>query len=81
VAPEKSKKYSYSDVAGSIFGVEEESALYGSVSKKNLSEEEMQELIFELESEMLEAAEKMEYERAASLRERIKKFSADRFVK
>jgi excinuclease UvrABC helicase subunit UvrB len=41
----------------------------------------MQELIFELESEMLEAAEKMEYERAASLRERIKKFSADRFVK
>ena len=81
VAPEKSKKYSYSDVAGSIFGVEEESALYGSVSKKNLSEEEMQELIFELESEMLEAAEKMEYERAASLRDRIKKFSADRFVK
>lgn len=41
----------------------------------------MQELIFELESEMLDAAEKMEFERAASLRDRIKKFSSDRFVK
>ena len=81
VAPGKGKKYSYSDAAGSVFGVEEESAIYGSVSKKNLSKEEMQELIFELETEMLDAAEKMEYERAASLRDRIKKFSADRFVK
>jgi excinuclease UvrABC helicase subunit UvrB len=35
----------------------------------------------ELETEMMDAAEKMEFERAASLRDKIKKFSADRFVK
>ncbi len=81
VAPDKNKKYSYSDIAASVFGVEEESALYGSVSRKTLNEEDMQELIFELENEMMDAAEKLEFERAASLRDRIKKFSADRFVK
>jgi excinuclease ABC subunit B len=81
VAPGKKKKYSYSDVAGSVFGVEEESAIYGSVSRKSLDEEEFQELILELETEMMEAAEKLEFERAATLRDKIKKFSADRFVK
>ncbi|MDD5596595.1 MAG: excinuclease ABC subunit UvrB [Victivallaceae bacterium] len=81
VAPGKKKKYSYSDVAGSVFGVEEESAMYGSVSRKALDEQEFQELILELETEMMEAAEKLEFERAAGLRDKIKKFSADRFVK
>ena len=82
VAPSSNKKkYSYSDVAGSVFGVEEESAIYGSTSRKNLSEEEMQELILELETEMMDAAKNLEFERAASLRDRIKKFSKDRFVK
>ncbi|MFA6716790.1 MAG: excinuclease ABC subunit UvrB [Victivallales bacterium] len=81
VAPGKKKKYSYSDVAGSVFGVEEESAIYGSVSRKSLDEEEFQELILELETEMMEAAEKLEFERAAGLRDKIKKFSAERFVK
>jgi excinuclease ABC subunit B len=81
VSPGSNKKYSYSDAAESVFGVEEETAFYGSVSRKNMSEEELQELIFELESEMMEAAEKLEFERAANLRDKIKKFSADRFVK
>ena len=81
VAPDKSKKYSYSDVADSVFGMAEESAFYGSISKKQLSEEEMQELVLELETEMMDAAEKLEFERAANLRDKIKKFSGDRFVK
>jgi len=81
VAPGKSKKYSYSDVAGSVFGVEEESAMYGSVSKKTLNEEELQELVLELETEMMDAAGNLEFERAATLRDKIKKFSGDRFVK
>ena len=82
VAPSsKKKKYSYSDAAGAVFGVEEEAAVYGKVSKKNLSEDEMQELILELETEMMDAAKNLEFERAASLRDRIKKFSSNRFVK
>jgi excinuclease ABC subunit B len=83
VAPASNKKkysYSYSDVAGAVFGVEEEAAVYGKVSRKNLSETEMQELILELETEMMDAAKNLEFERAASLRDRIRKFS-DRFVK
>ena len=82
VAPSsKKKKYSYSDAAGAVFGVEEEAAVYGKVSRKNLNETEMQELILELETEMMDAAKNLEFERAASLRDRIKKFSSDRFVK
>lgn len=82
VAPSsKKKQYSYSDAAGAVFGVEEESAVYGKVSRKNLNETEMQELILELETEMMDAAKNLEFERAASLRDRIKKFSSDRFVK
>lgn len=82
VAPSsKKKQYSYSDAAGAVFGVEEEAAVYGKVSRKNLNEAEMQELILELETEMMDAAKNLEFERAASLRDRIKKFSSDRFVK
>ena len=51
------------------------------MSRKNLNETEMQELILELETEMMDAAKNLEFERAASLRDRIKKFSSDRFVK
>ncbi|MDD5728237.1 MAG: excinuclease ABC subunit UvrB [Victivallales bacterium] len=82
VAPAaKKKKYSYSDAAGAVFGVEEEAAPYGSNVQKTLSETELQELILELETEMLDAAENLEFERAANLRDRIKKFSSERFVK
>ncbi|MDD5697779.1 MAG: excinuclease ABC subunit UvrB [Victivallaceae bacterium] len=81
VLPADNKRHSHAEVSGAVFGVEEEAALYGRTSRKNLSEAELQELILELETEMMAAAKQLEFERAASLRDRIKKFSADRFVK
>ncbi len=52
----------------SAFSVAEEHSAYGA----NPNELSMEELIDELEKEMLDAAEKLEFERAASLRDKIK---------
>jgi excinuclease ABC subunit B len=44
--------------------------------KETISEDDLAEIIRELESEMYEAAEKLEFERAADLRDQIKKLKA-----
>ncbi len=66
------------------FAVREERAAYGSASKrtrkgkvaransKSLEDMDFEEVIAELEREMLEAAENLEFERAAQLRDRIR---------
>ncbi len=66
------------------FAVKEERAAYGSVKKrtkkgkvaradsKNLEGLDFEEIIAELEREMLEAADNLEFERAAQLRDRIR---------
>jgi excinuclease ABC subunit B len=75
----KDKKYSCEDAAEKVFGVRETPAGYA--GGKNLTGEEFQELIRELEQEMLDAAAALEFERAADLRDKIKIISKDRFVK
>jgi excinuclease ABC subunit B len=72
------KSYSYADVVKEVFEVGEEAAFYDTGEK--FSEQELQELIKELEEEMMTAAESLEFERAADIRDQIKKISSDRFV-
>jgi excinuclease ABC subunit B len=68
----KQKKYSYQDAAAQVFGINEPVGEYGG---KAITEQELQELITELEREMIDAAEKLEFERAASLRDQLKKIT------
>ena len=75
----KDKKHSYEDVAEKVFGVRETPAGYAGGS--DLTADEFQELVKELEQEMLDAAASLEFERAADLRDKIKVISKDRFVK
>ncbi len=75
----KDKKHSYEDVAEKVFGVRETPAGYG--NSQDLTAEEFQDLVRELEQEMLDAAAALEFERAADLRDKIKIVSKDRFVK
>ena len=73
------KVHSYEDAAEKVFGVRETPAGYG--GGKDLTADEFQELVRELEQEMLDAAASLEFERAADLRDKIKVISKDRFVK
>ncbi len=67
------KKYSEADAIDQIFATGEESAAYG--ANKKLTADEIQELVEELETEMLAAAEALEFERAANLRDYINKIN------
>ncbi len=58
------------DAARQVFG--EDGMSSGEVMVQNLSTEEYEELVEELEREMLEAAESLEFERAADLRDRVR---------
>ncbi len=75
----KDKKHSYEDAAEKVFGVRETPAGYA--GGQDLTDDEFQELVRELEQEMLDAADALEFERAADLRDKIKVISKDRFVK
>ncbi|QSH42143.1 excinuclease ABC subunit UvrB [Lentisphaerota bacterium ZTH] len=81
VAMESGVKYSTADAVSTVFEVNESNVDFGSNQVKNLKPNELQELIRELEEEMMNAAESLEFERAADLRDRIKMISSDRFVK
>ncbi len=74
----KKKDKSAADAAHQVFGDGAYDA--GSVMVRNLSAEEYQELIDELEREMLEAAEALEFERAADLRDRVRSLGKSREV-
>ena len=65
--------------ATGTYGIREERAAYNAKphSKTDISAAEFQEIIFELEKEMLEAAEALEFERAAALRDKIKSLSEE----
>ncbi|MBO5722572.1 MAG: UvrB/UvrC motif-containing protein, partial [Lentisphaeria bacterium] len=89
---EKSKRESISDVvksnndrhaaseaAASIFG-RDTSGSAGRIEVKNLSEKELSQLIYDLEVEMLSAAENLEFERAAKLRDKLNTLTDNRFV-
>lgn len=89
---EKSKRESISDVvksnndrhaaseaAASIFGGDT-SGSAGRIEVKNLSEKELSQLIYDLEVEMLSAAENLEFERAAKLRDKLNTLTDNRFV-
>ncbi|MCP3965259.1 MAG: excinuclease ABC subunit UvrB [Lentisphaerae bacterium] len=81
VAMESGVKYSSADAVSSVFEVAESGTGFGKDQVKNLNPSQLQELIQELEEEMMGAAESLEFERAADLRDKIKMISADRFVK
>nr|WP_303048107.1 excinuclease ABC subunit UvrB [Victivallis sp. Marseille-Q1083] len=73
---ESKKKFGNADAARAILdGVVPAAADGGS-----LTGEELQELILELEGEMLSAAEALEFERAATLRDQIRKLSKNNFI-
>ncbi len=74
----KDKKHSYEAAAAQIFGTRETAAEYAAGNE--LTDEEFQELIRELEQDMLDAAASLEFERAADLRDKIKLASKNRFV-
>lgn len=69
-APEKKKKLPL-DLAGTVLDVEG-----GDLAALGLSATEQQSLIAELEGEMLAAAEMLEFERAADLRDQIRKLTS-----
>lgn len=69
------KKYSIGDAMNRILEVRETPAPYGASVEQALTEDELDELIMELEAEMLSAAEALEFERAADIRDRIREIS------
>lgn len=71
------KKYSIGDAMNRILEVRETPAPYGASVEQALTEEELDELIMELETEMLTAAEALEFERAADIRDKIKEITKE----
>ncbi len=73
IAPEKRDvEYTRDDSHRQVFSVAEASGVY---TTEVLSESEMDALTAELEKEMLEAAEALEFERAADLRDRLRRLN------
>lgn len=71
LSQDKSKKYSLNDVAKNVFSDDFEFKL--NPKDLNIRESDLQDLLLQLEKEMFEAAENLEFERAADLRDQIKK--------
>jgi excinuclease ABC subunit B len=74
----KQKKYSYQDAVSQVFDVNEPVGGYS--TGKQITEQELQELVLELEQEMVDAAAKLEFERAADIRDKLKKITKNKFV-
>ncbi len=72
----KKKVKSAEDAAERVFG--DGTVDSGMVMVKNLSEEEFEMLVTELEREMLEAADALEFERAADLRDRVRSLKREK---
>ena len=72
-------RHAASEAAASIFGGDT-SGSAGRIEVKNLSEKELSQLVYDLEVEMLAAAESLEFERAAKLRDKLNTLTDNRFV-
>ena len=72
-------RHAASEAAASVFGGDTSGAA-GRIEVKNLSSQELSQLVFDLEKEMLSAAEALEFERAAQLRDKLNTLTDNRFV-
>jgi excinuclease ABC subunit B len=78
VTPEANKKkYSIGDAMNKVLSVRETPAPYGADVEQGLTAEELDELVMELEAEMLHAAEALEFERAADIRDKIREITSE----
>ncbi len=78
VTPEADKKkYSIGDAMNKVLSIRETPAPYGADVEQGLTAEELDELVMELESEMLHAAEALEFERAADIRDKIREITSE----
>ena len=73
------KRHAASEAAASVFG-NNSPGDSGRIEVKNLSEKELSQLVYDLEVEMLAAAESLEFERAAKLRDKLNTLTDNRFV-
>ena len=72
-------RHTASEAAASVFG-SDASGSAGRIEVKNLSAKELSQLVYDLEVEMLAAAEALEFERAAQLRDKLNTLTDNRFV-
>ena len=72
-------RHSAAEAAASVFG-KDSSGAAGRIEVKNLNAKELSQLIYDLEVEMLAAAESLEFERAAKLRDKLNTLTDNRFV-
>ena len=72
-------RHAASEAAARVFG-QDASGAAGRIEVKNLSSKELSQLVFDLEKEMLAAAESLEFERAALLRDKLNDLTDNRFV-
>ena len=79
VVKSNNDRHAASEAAASVFG-NNSNAGNGRIEVKNLSEKELSQLVCDLEVEMLAAAESLEFERAAKLRDKLNSLTGNRFV-
>jgi len=79
VVSSNSDRHAASEAAASVFGGNSSGAA-GRIEVKNLSDKELSQLVYDLEVEMLSAAENLEFERAAKLRDKLNSLTDNRFV-
>ena len=79
VVKSNSDRHAASEAAASVFGSNSGGG-NGRIEVKNLSEKELSQLVYDLEVEMLAAAESLEFERAAKLRDKLNTLTDNRFV-
>ena len=72
-------RHSASEAAASVFG-SSSAGSSGRIDVKNLTDKELSQLVLELEVEMFAAAESLEFERAANLRDKLNCLTDNRFV-
>jgi len=72
-------RHSAGEAAASVFA--DSGAIPGGVEVKNLDGKQLSKLIMELEQEMFAAAEALEFERAATLRDKLRSLTKDRLVR
>ena len=72
-------RHSAGEAAASVFA--DSGAVPGGVEVKNLDGKQLSKLIMELEQEMFAAAEALEFERAATLRDKLRSLTKDRLVR
>ena len=72
-------RHSAGEAAAGVFA--DRGDVPGGLEVKNLSGKQLSQLIMELEQEMLSAAEALEFERAADLRDKLRTLTKDRLVR